>query len=36
DKIIAVAKGDPNMKHINELEDLPQHTLDEIRQFFEE
>lgn len=36
DKIIAVAKGDPNMKHINELEDLPQHTLDEIKQFFEE
>ncbi len=36
DKIIAVAKGDPNMKHITELEDLPQHTLDEIRQFFEE
>ncbi len=36
DKIIAVAKDDPNMKHINELEDLPQHTLDEIKQFFEE
>lgn len=36
DKIIAVAKGDPNMKHINELSDIPQHTLDQIKQFFEE
>ncbi len=36
DKIIAVATKDPNVKHINDLSDIPQHTLDEIKQFFEE
>lgn len=36
DKIIAVAKADPNMKHITELTHIPEHTLNEIKQFFEE
>ncbi len=36
DKIIAVATKDPNVNKINDLSDIPQHTLDEIKQFFEE
>lgn len=35
DKIIAVAEGDMSVDHIHELSDLPQHTLDEIENFFE-
>lgn len=35
DKIIAVAEGDMSVDHIRELSDLPQHTLDEIQNFFE-
>lgn len=35
DKIIAVAEGDMSVAHIHELSDLPQHTLDEIQNFFE-
>lgn len=36
DKIIAVAKGDKNWNHINDLSDLNPHILDEIRVFFED
>lgn len=36
DKIIAVAKGDKNWNHINDLTDLNPHVLDEIRVFFED
>ncbi len=36
DKIIAVATKDPNVNYIQDLKDIPQHTLDEIKQFFEE
>lgn len=36
DKIIAVAKNDKSVNHIEELEDLPQHTMDQIRRFFED
>ena len=36
DKIIAVAKGDKNWNHINDLSDLNPHVLDEIRVFFED
>ncbi len=36
DKIIAVAKNDPGVNYFNELNDLPQHFLDELRNFFEE
>ena len=36
DKIIAVAKNDKSVNHIEELEDLPQHTMDQIKRFFED
>jgi len=36
DKIIAVADGDPSVKHINDLGDVPEYTLNEIRCFFED
>lgn len=36
DKIIAVAKGDKNWNHINDLDELNPHTLNEIRAFFED
>jgi inorganic pyrophosphatase len=36
DKIIAVAKNDMGVNYINELEELPPHTLIEIRRFFED
>lgn len=36
DKIIAVAKNDKSVNHIEELEMLPQHTMDQIRRFFED
>jgi len=35
DKIIAVAKNDPVMNYINNVEELPPHTMKEIVQFFE-
>lgn len=35
DKIIAVAKNDPAYKHIEEIDQLPPHTMKEIVQFFE-
>jgi len=35
-KIIAVAKNDMSVSHINELSELPPHTLVELRRFFED
>lgn len=36
DKIIAVAKNDMSVNYINDLDELPPHTLIEIRRFFED
>ncbi|HWR33050.1 MAG TPA: inorganic diphosphatase [Chitinophagaceae bacterium] len=36
DKIIAVAARDPSVNHINSIEDLPQHFLLELKNFFEQ
>ena len=36
DKIIAVAAKDPSVNHIHRIEDLPQHFLLELRNFFEQ
>lgn len=36
DKIIAVAANDPSVNHYNRTEDLPQHFLLELRNFFEQ
>jgi inorganic pyrophosphatase len=36
DKIIAVAKNDMSVNHINDIEELPPHTLIEMRRFFED
>lgn len=36
DKIIAVPKSDVYVAHINSIEDLPPHTLPELRRFFED
>lgn len=36
DKIIAVANNDMSVNHINDLTELPPHTLNEIRRFFED
>ena len=36
DKLIAVPRFDVYVNHINELEDLPPHTLPEIKRFFED
>lgn len=35
EKILAVAKDDPRMKHINDLTDVPEHIRNEIAFFFE-
>lgn len=35
EKIIAVAKNDPNYKHYNDISELPQHIFDEMMHFFE-
>lgn len=35
EKILAVAKDDPRMKHINDLNDVPEHVRNEIAFFFE-
>jgi len=35
EKILAVATNDPFLKDIKSIKDLPQHTIDEIRHFFE-
>lgn len=36
DKIIAVAIGDPSVSHINDISELPQHFISEMRNFFED
>jgi len=36
DKIIAVAAKDPSVNHINKVDELPQHFLLELRNFFEQ
>lgn len=36
DKIIAVAAGDPSVSHIQDIAELPQHFISELRHFFEE
>ncbi len=36
DKIIAVAAHDMSVNHINDISELPQHFLEEMRHFFEE
>ncbi|MDN4164211.1 inorganic diphosphatase [Cytophagales bacterium LB-30] len=36
DKIIAVAKNDMSVNHINDISELPPHTTTEIRRFFED
>jgi inorganic pyrophosphatase len=36
DKIIAVASNDPSLKHIKDISDLPETTLNEIKLFFED
>ncbi|MDR3611280.1 MAG: inorganic diphosphatase [Ignavibacteriaceae bacterium] len=36
DKIIAVAKNDMGVNYINEMEELPPHTVVELRRFFED
>ncbi len=36
DKIIAVASTDPGVNHYNNIEELPKHFFDELRNFFEE
>lgn len=35
DKIIAVAEEDPSVSHINDVKDLPQHLVAELKHFFE-
>ncbi|MCU0394136.1 MAG: inorganic diphosphatase [Thermoflexibacter sp.] len=36
DKIIAVANSDVSVNHINDISELPQHTIQELRNFFED
>ncbi len=36
DKIIAVSAGDPSINHINDISELPQHFIIELRNFFED
>lgn len=36
DKIIAVAEGDPSVNHINDISELPQYFISELRNFFED
>jgi inorganic pyrophosphatase len=35
DKIISVAAHDPAYQHIHDLEDIPQHHMNELKNFFE-
>ncbi|MDQ2862358.1 MAG: inorganic diphosphatase, partial [Bacteroidota bacterium] len=35
DKIISVAQYDPSLNHINDLKDIPQHHMNELKNFFE-
>ncbi len=36
DKLIAVAAGDPSVNHINDISELPNHFISELRNFFED
>jgi inorganic pyrophosphatase len=36
DKLIAVAAGDPSVNHIDDISQLPQHFISELRNFFED
>ncbi|MDR2824761.1 MAG: inorganic diphosphatase [Prevotellaceae bacterium] len=36
DKIIAVANGDPSVNHYNDISELPLHTIQEAKSFFED
>lgn len=36
DKIIAVAEGDPSVSHIEDISQLPEHFISEMRNFFED
>jgi inorganic pyrophosphatase len=36
DKIISVAKNDMSVNHINDISELPQHLLLQVRQFFDD
>lgn len=36
DKIIAVSAGDPGVNHINDISELPEHFISELRNFFED
>jgi inorganic pyrophosphatase len=35
EKILAVAEGDPSLSHVRDLNNLPDHFLQEVRNFFE-
>lgn len=36
DKLIAVAAGDPSVNHFNDISELPNHFISELRNFFED
>ncbi len=36
DKLIAVAAGDPSVNHFNDISELPEHFISELRSFFED
>jgi inorganic pyrophosphatase len=36
DKVIAVCTGDPSVNHIQDISELPEHFILELRNFFEE
>jgi inorganic pyrophosphatase len=36
DKLIAVCEGDPSVSHINDISELPDHFIAELRSFFED
>jgi inorganic pyrophosphatase len=36
DKLIAVATGDPSVNHINDISELPEHFISELKNFFED
>jgi inorganic pyrophosphatase len=36
DKIITVAAGDPSVNHFNDISELPQHFISELKSFFED
>ncbi len=36
EKIIAVAAGDPSLEHLQDIHDLPNHLISELRNFFED